>query len=269
MAAVQLALPLLLPQNAGSATKEAAEQLAAQAAAVQQQAAGWRDSLYRVVKGTGTGIRVAVYGAKHDASTFEALLHEMCNLTRLVRCATACVCCAVRSWTSFVVVGGFPSRSPHIPLHPPLWYSVFVTGQLVESAFAVAALLRGAWLGYHGRSLTPLPMSSCRDCCQGCVGNQMIDAAALGGPKVAVLSTLTSVSPACPFMFTNYELPPEAQQHAAALRAVSTSSKHLVWQVRHSPGPLAISHGRMGHQLLNLCSWMNLHPPLPYLHDHG
>lgn len=66
---------------------------------------------------------------------------------------------------------------------------------------------------------------------QGCKSNQLIDTAALGGPKVAVVSTLASVTPACPFLFTNYELPPDSQQRAAALRACSSSSKHLVWQV--------------------------------------
>lgn len=41
---------------------------------------------------------------------------------------------------------------------------------------------------------------------QGCLSDQFIDAACLGGPKVATVATLTSVSPATPYLFTNYEL---------------------------------------------------------------
>lgn len=65
---------------------------------------------------------------------------------------------------------------------------------------------------------------------QGCASNQFIDAACLGGPKVAVVSTLTSVSPATPFLFRNYELPLEAESRARRIGASSGSSKHLVWQ---------------------------------------
>eukprot|EP00198_Chlamydomonas_reinhardtii_P013397 XP_001702734.1 predicted protein [Chlamydomonas reinhardtii] len=94
---------------------------------------GWRDSLFRVVRGTSTSLRVAVYGFKHDASTFEELLRQMCEVKKL-----------------------------------------------------------------------------------GCVGNQMIDAAALGGPKVAAVATLVSVCPVTPFLFTTYELPPEAVRASSA-----------------------------------------------------
>ena len=45
---------------------------------------GWRDSLFRVVRGTSTSLRVAVYGFKHDASTFEELLRQMCEVKKLV-----------------------------------------------------------------------------------------------------------------------------------------------------------------------------------------
>ena len=63
------------------------------------------------------------------------------------------------------------------------------------------------------------------------MGNQMIDAAALGGPKVAAVATLVSVCPVTPFLFTTYELPPEVEPLAAALRAGPASSRHLIWQV--------------------------------------
>ncbi len=50
-----------------------------------QAGGGWRDSLFRVVRGTSANIKVAVYGFKHDASTFEHLLKLMCDVQKLVR----------------------------------------------------------------------------------------------------------------------------------------------------------------------------------------
>ena len=44
----------------------------------------WRESLYRVYKSSSQSMRVAVYGCKHDASTFETLLKEICQVTPLV-----------------------------------------------------------------------------------------------------------------------------------------------------------------------------------------
>ncbi len=46
------------------------------------------------------------------------------------------------------------------------------------------------------------------------------------------MATLVSLSPASPVLFTSYELPPEAEPAAAALRAVPGTSRHLLWQVR-------------------------------------
>ena len=39
---------------------------------------GWRDSLYRAYKSSQQSMRVAVYGTKHDAATFERLLRDIC-----------------------------------------------------------------------------------------------------------------------------------------------------------------------------------------------
>ncbi|KAG2446236.1 hypothetical protein HXX76_000828 [Chlamydomonas incerta] len=139
-------------QAAGAAAAAAAAASSGGAAAAAASAGGgaeggWRDSLFRVVRGTSTSLRVAVYGFKHDASTFEELLRQMCEVKKL-----------------------------------------------------------------------------------GCIGNQMIDAAALGGPKVAAVATLVSLCPVSPFLFTTYELPPEVEPLAAALRAGPSSSRHLIWQ---------------------------------------
>jgi ribosomal protein L36 len=57
----------------------------ASAAVRESDMATWRESLYRMYKSGSQSMRVAVYGCKHDASTFESLLKDMCNLVRLVR----------------------------------------------------------------------------------------------------------------------------------------------------------------------------------------
>ena len=49
--------------------------------------------------------------------------------------------------------------------------------------------------------------------------NAFIDAGALGGPKVFVVSTLVSVIPATPFLFRNYQYPPD-EADAARSRAL-------------------------------------------------
>ena len=38
----------------------------------------WRESLYRVYRSGQQNMRVAVYGAKHDAAMFETLLQDIC-----------------------------------------------------------------------------------------------------------------------------------------------------------------------------------------------
>ena len=63
------------------------------------------------------------------------------------------------------------------------------------------------------------------------MGNQLIDAAPLGGPKVAAVATLVSCCPVTPFLFTSYELPPEVEPAAAAMHACPSSCKHQLWQV--------------------------------------
>jgi hypothetical protein len=70
-----------------------------------------------------------------------------------------------------------------------------------------------------------------------CLSDAMIDGACLNAPKVALVSALTSMSPAVPFVFRTYELPPAAQALHASICAHPGSSKHAVWQaVRASSG---------------------------------
>ena len=69
--------------------------------------------------------------------------------------------------------------------------------------------------------------------------NAFIDVGALGGPKVFVVSTLVSVIPATPFLFRNYQYPPdeadaalgnsETQLGNADVR-IPGSCKHRLWQ---------------------------------------
>jgi hypothetical protein len=67
---------------------------------------------------------------------------------------------------------------------------------------------------------------------QGCISDQAIDAAMLGGPKVGVVSTITSVTPAAPFLFRSYELPREVAQLSEGIAACEGSSRFEIWQVR-------------------------------------
>ncbi|PRW58490.1 phospholipase A I isoform X1 isoform A [Chlorella sorokiniana] len=62
-----------------------------------------------------------------------------------------------------------------------------------------------------------------------CIGDTMIDTAVLG-PKVALVSTLSSLSPAPPFLFRTYQLPPGSEALGAQIGAHAGSCKHPVWQ---------------------------------------
>lgn len=56
------------------------------------------------------------------------------------------------------------------------------------------------------------------------------DTAGLHVPAVALVSTLSSITPAPPFVFRNYQLPPGAAALAASISAHGGSCKHPVWQ---------------------------------------
>ncbi|KAJ9510144.1 hypothetical protein QJQ45_015630, partial [Haematococcus lacustris] len=65
----------------------------------------------------------------------------------------------------------------------------------------------------------------------GCISDQFIDASYLPeATKVAVVSTLTSCTPAAPFLFRSYELPEQAEGAAQAMGVCAGSSRHLIWQ---------------------------------------
>ncbi|KAL4853631.1 Phospholipase A I [Chlorella vulgaris] len=63
-----------------------------------------------------------------------------------------------------------------------------------------------------------------------CIGDAMIDTAGLHVPAVALVSTLSSITPAPPFVFRNYQLPPGSAALAASISAHGGSCKHPVWQ---------------------------------------
>ena len=63
-----------------------------------------------------------------------------------------------------------------------------------------------------------------------CASDTLIDTAALDVPRVSLVSTLASSSPAVPFVFRNYELPISSAKDREAMCYHAGSSKHVVWQ---------------------------------------
>ena len=71
------------------------------------------------------------------------------------------------------------------------------------------------------------------------LGPALIDTAPLDAPRVALVATLASVTPAVPYVFRNYEFPPDLDALVEALGAHRGSSRHAVWQAaRASSGGL-------------------------------
>ena len=62
------------------------------------------------------------------------------------------------------------------------------------------------------------------------LGPALIDTAPLDAPRVALVATLASVTPAVPYVFRNYEFPPDLDALVEALGAHRGSSRHAVWQ---------------------------------------
>ncbi|BDA47659.1 probable calcium-independent phospholipase A2-gamma at C-terminar half [Coccomyxa sp. Obi] len=94
------------------------------AAAVKEEEAGWRDSLYRAYKSGQQSMRVAVYGCKHDAAMFEELLKEYCtfdteNMLGTAMIDTACLntpkCFVVSTLVSMTPAGPFLFRNYELP----------------------------------------------------------------------------------------------------------------------------------------------------------
>lgn len=73
------------------------------------------------------------------------------------------------------------------------------------------------------QSICILPQDSC-------LGNTFIDSACLAGPKVFAVATLSSVAPAVPFLFRNYEFPPGSEMLVKSMKGSVGSSKHMIWQ---------------------------------------
>lgn len=66
----------------------------------------------------------------------------------------------------------------------------------------------------------------CNQPTEDSIGGLYIDSAVHGGPKVFAVSTLTSISPAMPFLFRNYELPVNTEKSQYSMG----SSKYEIWQ---------------------------------------
>ncbi|KAG7672162.1 hypothetical protein KSW81_005044 [Nannochloris sp. 'desiccata'] len=63
-----------------------------------------------------------------------------------------------------------------------------------------------------------------------CPSDALIDTACLDVPKIALVSTLASTSPAMPFVFRNYELPVALSGDREKMCYHKGSSNHAVWQ---------------------------------------
>jgi predicted acylesterase/phospholipase RssA len=63
-----------------------------------------------------------------------------------------------------------------------------------------------------------------------CLSDALIDTACLDVPKIALVSTLASTSPAMPFVFRNYELPVALRDDREKICYHDGSSNHAVWQ---------------------------------------
>jgi hypothetical protein len=63
-----------------------------------------------------------------------------------------------------------------------------------------------------------------------CPSDSLIDTACLDVPKVALVATLASTSPAMPFVFRNYELPAALKSDREKMCYHDGSSNHAVWQ---------------------------------------
>jgi predicted acylesterase/phospholipase RssA len=63
-----------------------------------------------------------------------------------------------------------------------------------------------------------------------CPSDSLIDTACLDVPKIALVSTLASTSPAMPFVFRNYELPVALSGDREKICYHNGSSNHAVWQ---------------------------------------
>jgi hypothetical protein len=78
---------------------------------VSQEEAGWKESLYRMYATGSANMRVAVYGAKHDAAPYEELLRKFCAVQELVRGADS------TSWVELAVIGAGIVQLLHVVVY--------------------------------------------------------------------------------------------------------------------------------------------------------
>ncbi len=193
---------------------------AASAASASGVSSGWRDSLYRAYKSSSQHVRVAVYGSKHDPTAFEGLLKEFGDIRKHVRSHMHIWTGTGRLHSMFVY-----SRRVHV-------YSCVLV--CIEIYCAQGCLSDVLIDTVSPEMCVCVCVCVCvYTCCilQGCLSDHLIDTVSLGAiPKVALVSTLTSVSPAQPYLFRTYELPPGADAAASQIAACGGTSRVSVWQ---------------------------------------
>ncbi|KAF6264631.1 hypothetical protein COO60DRAFT_1457519 [Scenedesmus sp. NREL 46B-D3] len=98
------------------------------------QEAGWRESLYRMYATGSANMRVAVYGAKHDAAPYEELLRLFCAVQELGCASDRLIDTAVLGGPKVFVVATLASERPAAPF-------AFRNYELPEEAAPAAAAL--------------------------------------------------------------------------------------------------------------------------------
>ncbi|WIA33114.1 hypothetical protein OEZ86_006267 [Tetradesmus obliquus] len=101
---------------------------------VSQEEAGWKESLYRMYATGSASMRVAVYGAKHDAAPYEELLRQACAVQQLGCASDRLIDTAVLGGPKVFVVATLASERPAAPF-------AFRNYELPEEAAPAAAAL--------------------------------------------------------------------------------------------------------------------------------
>eukprot|EP00775_Hariotina_reticulata_P011345 gene11345-11494_t len=95
---------------------------------------GWRDSLYRMYATSSANMRVAVYGAKHEAAPYEELLRQFCAVKELGCPSDRLIDTAIMGGPKVFVVATLASARPAAPF-------AFRNYELPDEAAPAAAAL--------------------------------------------------------------------------------------------------------------------------------
>lgn len=175
----------------------------------------WVDSVYRSLHSRTQHVRAVVVGYKHDSVMYESLLQEYCDLRRPP-----------------AVVDDYSGGISNKAVPPGAGLSseaeLLRTSSPNNDGAAPSASMHAERETRNASSQPKLPSTERAN--PAVLGPALIDAAPLNAPRVALVATLASVTPAVPFVFRNYEFSPEQKSLFDALGAYRGSSRHAVWQ---------------------------------------